>query len=743
MNRALFTLTLLSSVSYAGLLAAQEAYQLPTVDVTDKSGEQRGFVSPSPFPAPVSSVTREGIAILGGPGQVSSYQPLDLIPSVSVESPDPYGLSNTRNINIRGKGDFHLSKNIEGLPIGGIVGGTDLYDLENIGRIDLYRSAMPANVGLGISNATGVIDQRILAPQDKPGLFARQGFGTDNFYKTFLRVDTGVLPETGTRAFISGSVAGADKWKGDGEQTRKNLAFGVSQNIGEKLTVDVNAVYNNYFGNTYRALTYAQTLNLAKNYRYDYNTVLTGNPATDVNYYKFNRLEAETYATFAKFDYALTDNHHIIFKPYYWNNDGKQYSAAGNQVQIWRQQNDNLGGVLEYNGRLTPTTDAVLGYWWQSMSPPPPPTDQRRFTVTPGGGLAFANWQTLSKINNFTVNSPFAQLSHSFGSTYLTAGARYMSLGAPKMQYYATAGLPDSSYQNIWNYNPALLADGTVAARDYNEWLPNVGLRHDFNAAWSFNASYGRRFGRPDWGPQASNYIANRAAFQSHGINLQNLVDGVQPEVADQFDVSLRYNFAGLTVVPTAFYSKHQNKQIKIVDPSIGPNIAYYVGAGSTTEYGGELEVAYEMSRTLSLFASATLASETFDTDTPTLTGGASLATKGKQIPNTPQVMLKGAATYRWNQFAVTPIVRYIGPRFGDAQNVERVPGYAVADLIASYEIGPRFGFSSITASLSILNIFDKQYVAQISSNETDLSSGATYYVGAPRTIAGSLSVKF
>lgn len=783
----LFIGVLLGSVSYGALAMAQDSQKLPPVTITAEGqprnaqqnatqntrrttrrkrqaaqqnqppvaqqqaqpvgvlAPQNQILSTAPQPAGVGSVTGQGIAILGGPAQTSFYQALTMMPSVLVESPDPYGLSPTRNINIRGKGDFHLSRNIEGLPIMGIVGGTDLYDLENIRRIDVYRGAVPSDQSLGLSNASGVVNQLILGPQDKAGVFGRQAFGTDSFYKTFVRVDTGLLKDTGTSAFISGSNIDVDKWKGAGDIQRQNITLGVNQAIGERITVDLNAVYNKFDGNTYRGLSYLQAQDIGRNYKFDYNTVLTGNSATDVNYYKFNRVTAEDFAIFGKVDYNFAPGQHIVIKPYFWNNNGANYSASGTSVQIWRQQNQNIGNVAEYQGKFATGTDVVVGYWWQSMAPPPPPTDQRLFTVNGSGGLTFSRWSTLAQIDDFTVNSPYVQISQKFGATFVTAGVRYMILGAPQMRYYNTAGIPDGSYDQALATNPVLNSDANVKARDYTAWLPNVAVRHDINAALSANASYGRRFGRPDWGPQASNFVnpANFPLFQAAGYKLQDLVDKVRPEIADQFDVSLRYSNNGLTIVPGVFYAKHQNKQVKIIDPSIGPNIAYYQGTGSSTEYGAELEASYALTERLAVFGTGTWASQTYDQDTPTLSGGAVLATKGKQIPNTPQVMVKGGVTYQWAGLAFTPMVRYIGPRFGNAANTERVPGYTVADFTASYNIGQHVGIETLQASISVLNIFDRRYISQISPSDVDLSAGSNYYAGAPRTVVGSLTMKF
>lgn len=53
------------------------------------------------------------------------------------------------------------------------------------------------------------------------------------------------------------------------------------------------------------------------------------------------------------------------------------------------------------------------------------------------------------------------------------------------------------------------------------------------------------------------------------------------------------------------------------------------------------------------------------------------------------------------------------------------------------------FGLEEATLKVGVINMFDKQYVSEISPNDTDLSSTATYYVGAPRTFIGTVAVKF
>ena len=105
--------------------------------------------------------------------------------------------------------------------------------------------------------------------------------------------------------------------------------------------------------------------------------------------------------------------------------------------------------------------------------------------------------------------------------------------------------------------------------------------------------------------------------------------------------------------------------------------------------------------------------------------------------------MFKAGVTYTWYDFAFTPVVRVIGERYGDAQNLNKVAGYTVADFNFAYNIRQKAGLDEATLKFSVVNMFDKKYISEISPNDTDLSSDAQYYVGAPRTFIGTVAVKF
>lgn len=689
-------------------------------------------------PAPRSSVTRAGIQILGGPAQASSYKALDMMPSVIEDSADPYGLSFNRSITVRGVSDFFLARTINGLPIQGIVGGADLFDLENVGRIDLYRGSIPANQGLGFSNAAGVLDLNILSPNEKLSGTISQGAGSNGFHRTFARIDSGRLP-TGTSFFVSGSISDAEKWKGEGDARRKNVAFGLTQSLGDRLEVAVYGVHNDQKANSYMPLTFAQTQNLAATAFFDYNTSLTGRSGIDASYYAFNATRHVTNAIFAEIAYHIDPTQTIVAKPYYWRNTGYQETVAGANVRLWPISNYNLGGTIEYRKHLPWDADFLLGFWAQSTEPEPPPLHQKLYTATLLGTLNFLRYSTLATSDTHKLFSPYTQYTHTFGPTTVSGGVRLHIESTPNLQYFKTAGLPDVTYSDVWSFHPSPDMNARAPELTYFEWLPNLGVRHRLSEEWSASASYSRKVGRPDWGPQASSFLDAEAAFLAKGINLSTLMGRIRPETVDAVDVGLRYETGDLTIAPTFFGFWTHKKEVLVFDPTVGQS--YYQSNAATVGRGFELETSWKATDWLTLTGSATIAAETYVAD---VAAGASsiMRVGGKQTPYTPRYSAKLAATYYRDGFSITPVFRFNSTRYGLADNTQAVRPYALVDVTASYEFGTKLGLTPMTVSAGVTNLFDHRYISAISVTETNLNS-TSYFVGAPRTIFAGMSASF
>ncbi|KAF2989072.1 TonB-dependent receptor (plasmid) [Methylocystis sp. MJC1] len=706
---------------------------------TDRPGDPLFTAVRSRAPNPMSSVGREGIRLLGGPAQASSYKPLDLLPSVIEDSGDPFGLSFNRSITVRGVSDFFLSRNINGLPIAGIVGGADLVDLNNVAEINLYRGSLQANQGLGFSSAAGSLDLRVLAPQEKSGGTLTQAAGSNGFWRTYGRIDTGRLASGGA-IFVSGSLADANKWKGEGDARRENVMLGVSQPIGDKLNVNLYLIHNDQRAYSYSPLSFAQTQNLAKWAWYDYTTAFTGKPATDVNNYQFNRVRHVDNVIFSEISYNITPTDTLILKPYYWRNQGYQLTTAGARVQLWPINNYNIGGVAEYHKKFPWDGHFLLGYWGQSTKPEPPPLGQRLYNVTPFGAMQFANYSTLARLGNHEFYSPFLQYTQDWGPTTISGGVRLLIQGTPEMQYFKTAGLPDVSYGDVWAYGPAADPAATAKARYFHDWLPNLGIRHQLSDEWSVNASYSRKTGRPDWGPQASSFNSAEASFLKKGMTLQSLMNMIRPEMVDAVDFGARYQSGNLTVVPTFFGFWTHKKEVLVFDAAVGQS--YYQSNAATTGYGVEIETAWRPTDWLTLTGSLTAASETYKANIATGSNSVALI-GGKQAPYAPKYQAKFAVTYYRDGFQFTPVIRYVSTRYGLADNSQSVSPYCVVDLNASYEINRKISLPvSLTLDAGIRNLFDTRYIGAISVNETNLNS-TSYFAGPPRTIFAGLTAKF
>ena len=212
----------------------------------------------------VGTATKEGITVVGGPGQTNMLKALDLLPSVDFEASDPYGfVFSPIQLRIRGQQAISLGTMIDGIPLWAIQQPgprLDTFDLENFQSISLIRGAAPPDKGLGGMDTAGALDLSILKPSNTFDAIIKETGGSFDLWRTYARIDSGLLP-TGTAFYVSGSTTSADKWKGAGDapEYRDHLSFGITQVFTPFVKAELYGDYNNQNLYSYRALTYAQT----------------------------------------------------------------------------------------------------------------------------------------------------------------------------------------------------------------------------------------------------------------------------------------------------------------------------------------------------------------------------------------------------------------------------------------------------------------------------------------------------
>ena len=554
---------------------------------------------------------------------------------------------------------------------------------------------------------------------------------------------------TKTRLFSSASYSSADKWRGSGSGERSNVSAGITQPLPGNTTFSLFGVFNTFRQHAYRPLNYAQTRSDSYYRGHDYNSGLSSPGATstalqNTAYYDYNRQKFNEYAILSVIDFKPTANSYLTFKPYYAGTEGYRYFGNGtsnanaviNRTDITQEQ---LGFTSEYGITLGPS-QIKLGYWFQDTDTMPPPTSQKSYNIT-ANGLSFKSWGMLSKVEDRIFHEPYLSASTRFGKLKLDAGVKYVRIELPEVTGYNTTGLGDISYDAALAASSGPVAGLHATGSTQDAWLPNIGISYEFDDQTNLRLNYGRNYAEGWLGPLYSTFKNNQAAFTSAGISLQDLWNGVKLEISDNLDLGARFGNDTWHISPTLFYGKFHDKQVLVYDSRV--NTSYYQSNASAESMGAELELGITPVSWLSFFGSASYNRFRFDDNIRTASG-TTVQSKGKQVADSPEWMGKAGLTARLADFYITPVVRYIGERYGDIENKESINDYEVVDLTLEYRKKKVWRFDELTASLNLLNLFDKRYISII-KNDQDISEAlaTSYYPGAPFTVVGSVGVRF
>jgi iron complex outermembrane recepter protein len=697
------------------------------------------------------TIQGNGLKIMGGPGQTNPYKAISMLPSVVTENPDPYGLANmpggNKGLRIRGESSPHGGIGaVEGLPITGIdpgPGSQFLIDMENVRQITLLRPPFAPD-HLAISPTDGYLNSELLWPKAQAGGTFSQSLGTDGFRRSFLRLDSGEL-STGTRIFASGSYTHANQWRGPGESPdyRYNGEFGISQTFNQAWSAKFFAVFNSTKADNYAPLSYAQATDLSRYNEFGYNSSLTGIPGQDVNYYGFNRQNFHNHAFIAELKWQPNPDESLVIKPFY-NKESGYYligkpKIGGPQPGVlqWDIDHANYGLVAQYDKQLN-DTHLTAGYWFEDMAPPGPPTAWKFYRITPNGGLNFGGWALLADTTaDHVFNSPFVKLSHDFGPLKVTGGLRYFMEQSPSINTYNTRGIGDVPYDTALAEATAINPARSVTGKTFHQWQPYLGLVYTFSPTLTANFAYGRNNGSPafnNW-PQVQ---MNFAAFQHAGLTIQDAWNTLKPEQSDAFSTGLNIHHRHWYVRPTLFFATYHDKGVSVYDPEV--NISYPQNAGRGQAWGAELAAGVEPLPELSLFTSLAYNRAHFTQNLQVMSGSV-LPVDGLQFPDTPRFIGSAGATYHYGRIAISPTVQYLSTRYADSLHTQPLPGYFLANLNIGYQRHVH-GLGTLNMGLSVLNLFNRKYISLIDTSYLQ-TSGTSFYPGAPRTVAGTVTLSF
>ncbi len=211
-----------------------------------------GIVAPDSTKA--KGVITQELISRQSPGQ-TVLNTINLIPSVNFTNSDPFG-SAGGNLRIRGFDGNRISLTFDGIPLNDsgnyAIFSNQQIDPELIDQV---------NVNLGVTDvdsptasaAGGTVNYRTLTPRDQAGVRFSMSLGDFDYHRGFLMVETGKFTSFGTKAWLSGSFAQNDKFKGSGLNQKTQFNGKVYQPLAHNGDfISIAGHYNKNRNNFYR-----------------------------------------------------------------------------------------------------------------------------------------------------------------------------------------------------------------------------------------------------------------------------------------------------------------------------------------------------------------------------------------------------------------------------------------------------------------------------------------------------------
>lgn len=686
----------------------------------------------------------------------SPLKAIEKLPGVNFQSADAFGNYEWAvRISLRGFNQNQLGFTLDGIPLGdmsyGNVNGLHISRAiisENIGSTEVAQGAGALGTA-STSNLGGTIQFYSDSPKDKMNVTGSGTYGSDNTWRGFARVDSGLIADT-VKGYVSYAYYKTDKWKGVGEQRQQQVNAKVVADLGSLGDISAYFAYSDRHENDYQDLT----LDLIKRRGLNYDNISD------------NYALAQAVATAYQTGQPLPGGFVTV--------DDAYYDAAG-------LRRDYLAGVT-MNAHLAPgVTLKTTGYYHVNKGQGSWITP---YVATPAGapnvdGTPITNPASISYrtteydmhrggilsaltyeagINTFEVGGWYESNSFNNARRYygLTAGSPnraaidYQSnpfftqwdgkYDTETIQYHVedTVKLLDDQlvlnggWKGVHVINNAHLRVGTLASGriDAKDWFqPQVSALYHVTPQAEIFAAYTENM-------RAFTASAAGGPFSTTQGGFDAIRNTLKPEVSKTAEGGVRFRSGGFQASAVGYYVNFSNRLLVLPNGSpIAGGASTLANVGSVHTYGAELTANYRFMKAFSLFGSYSYNNSKYQ-DNVLVSSALTLPTKGKTAVDSPKHMLKGEIVYDQYGFTARVGADYMSRRYFTYLNTESVPGRVTMDASIGYRFsgdGPLHGFS-ITGNVT--NLTDKKYVSTVGSGGFYASGDVdqnTLLAGAPR----------
>ena len=692
---------------------------------------------------------------------LNAYQLVSLLPGANVASSDPYGLSASSSLTLRGLGQDSIGVLMEGAPQNDIgyfyAYPSQFADAENVRQIRLAQGAVDIDSPV-VAAAGGLLALTLDDPATDAGGLLNLSIGSYDERRLFARVDSGRIGGTGLRAFLSYSNNRADNWRGAGYDIRQHIDAKLLNEWGDGNRASLAVSYNDAKTSTYPSPTMAdwQAQGRGFNYSKDYSE-------GDTSYWHLYR------GPFRNLYFAAPVHLKL--------DEGLEFDSSA-YLQLGH-------GNSPYGTQLA-TTGNYLGteYLDQPIELP---------GAVDGVATVLGNW-TGKQMRVGDV----AKLTLESGAHRVTAGL-WFDYGTDRVTQSYTSIRADGRPVDPWGYQDKAIrtADGRLLAYENARTVtitkglfladsvtitPRLGIDIGFKAVNVLRKGHNYLPG-----PQSDIRYDSSAALPRAAIHYQlddrqqifaniatsfrvpnefalynsyyggELVGQGTTALKNEYSVSqeLGYRYIGpsLSFSLTAFHYHFRNRQVPTVVNSGGALVNSTINAGSQTSYGLDGEIDYRPAKGVSIYASGEYLHTRLNDDLAI--NGDYLPTRGKQAVSSPRFQFALGSTYDDGRLFGSSALKYVGRQYASFMNDERIGAYATLDLAIGVHLAGLIDAQKMDLRLNAINVTNPHVlsgVQSISPNAQDVNgrngtliagSAPTYYIGSGRAFVATLSRAF
>ncbi|WP_241659662.1 TonB-dependent receptor [Sphingomonas glacialis] len=691
---------------------------------------------------------------------LNAFQLVGLLPGANVSSSDPYGLSTSSSLTLRGLGQDEIGVLMEGAPQNDIgyyyAYPAQFADAENLKQITLAQGAVDIDSPT-VGGAGGLLSLTLDDPKASPQALVNLSLGSYAARRAFVRVDTGTIGQTGLKAFLSYSNIRADNWRGAGFDTRQHVDAKLLNEWGNGNRASLAVSFNDANSSTYPSPTLADWKAAGRDFNYDRDY-----SAGNTNYWRLYRAPFRNVYLAAPLHLALSDRLTLDTTSYlqfgYGNSPyATQLATTGNYLGTEALGPVALPGAVDgaatvlgnYTGdqfrggtvaKLTLAVGAhriTAGLWF----------DYGKDRVLQTYGAVRADGRPVDPwgYQNTAIRTADGRLLAYEDQRTVTVTKGFFLADSITLTPRLTVDLGFKGVDLLRNGRNYLPGPQSAVRRDSFAALPRAALHYRLDDRQQLFANVTTNFRGPNEFTLYNSY--DGGVLSTQGTN------ALKNEYSVSQEIGYRYIGPSLSASVTAFHYHFRNRQLGTLIDVGGAQVNSTLNAGSQTSYGMDGEIDYRPAAGVSLYVSGEYLHARLDNDLQV--GADFLPTRGKHAVSSPTFQLGMGGTYDDGRFFGSSALKYVARQYATFVNDESIPGYATLDLSVGVHLAEWLDGKRTDLRLNAINVTNPRVlsgVAAVTTNAQDtigrggsVIAGAApaYYVGSGAALIATLSRVF